>query len=197
MVRETEISTQFGFEIYEVIPMKGVYLIKTDKGNKCLKKISYGVQKLMYIYKAKEHIIKNGFERIDRNVLTPQGTPYAFVNDDIYVVTDWIEGRECDFKKEEELAVAARTLADFHLHARGFTPDDDSTVRNDVGKMPHTFEKRLSTLKKMQDIARKNKRKTDFDMLYLSNVEFYIKLAQRAIKSFNLDSYQGMHRLPG
>lgn len=189
MVRETEISTQFGFEIYELIPMKGVYLIKTNKGNKCLKKVNYGVQKLMYIYKAKEHIINMGFDRIDRNIITPQGVPHAFVNDDIYVVTNWINGRECDFKKEEELKKASKTLGMFHLAARDFTPDDGVMVRCDIGRLPNTFEKRLSTLNKMRDIARKNKRKSEFDMLYLSNVDFYIKLAQKTIKSFNFECY--------
>ncbi len=189
MVRETEISTQFGFKIYEVAPMKGVYLIKTDRGNKCLKKVGYGLQKLMYIYKAKEHIIDMGYDRIDRNELTPQGAPYAFVNDDIYVVTNWINGRECDFKKDEELEAAAKALAEFHLSARNFTPEDGVAVRCDIGRLPNTFEKRLSTLNKMREIARKNKKKTEFDILYLSNVEFYSKLAQKAIKTFNMESY--------
>ncbi len=190
MVRETEISTQFGFKIYEMIPMKGVYLIKTDKGNKCLKKISYGTQKLMYIYKAKEHIISNGFDKIDKNYLTPEGAPYAFVNDDIYVVTNWIDGRECDFKKEEDLIRAAETLARFHLCARGFTPDEDTKVRSDIGKLTNTLDKRLATLNKMRDTARKNKRKTEFDMLYLSNVDFYLKLSKEAMKSLDLESYK-------
>lgn len=190
MVRETEISTQFGFKIYEMIPMKGIYLIKTDKGNKCLKKINYGTQKLMYIYKAKEHIISNGFDKIDKNYLTPEGAPYAFVNDDIYVVTEWIEGRECDFKKEEDLKRAAETLARFHLCARGFTPDEDTKVRSDIGKLTNTLDKRLATLNKMRDTARKNKRKTEFDMLYLTNVDFYLKLSKDAMKSLDLESYK-------
>lgn len=189
MVRETEISNQFGFEIYEIVPMKGVYLIKTSKGYKCLKKVNYGIQKLMYIYKAKEHIINMGFDRIDRNTLTPEGTPYAFVNEDIYVVTDWINGRECDFKKTEDLSKASENLGKFHSSARGFLPEDGVVVRCDIGKLSNTFEKRLSTLNKMREIARKNKKKTEFDILYLSNVEFYMKLAQKAIKSFNMDAY--------
>lgn len=190
MVRETEISTQFGFQIYEMIPMKGVYLIKTDRGNKCLKKIGYGTQKLMYIYKAKEHIISNGFDKIDKNYLTPEGIPFAFVNDDIYVVTEWIDGRECDFKNEEDLKRAAETLAKFHLCARGFTPDEDTKVRSDIGKLTNTLDKRLATLNKMRDTARKNKRKTEFDMLYLTNVDFYTKLSKEAMKSLDIESYK-------
>ena len=189
MVRESEISMQFGFEIYEMIPMKGVYLIRTSIGNKCLKKIGYGSQKLMYIYKAKEHIINNGFNRIDRNLLTPAGAPFALVNDDVYVVTEWIDGRECDFRKEDDLELAAKNLAMFHSSARGFMPEEGVRVRNDIGRLPYTMEKRVLTLNKMRDIARKNNKKTEFDMLYITNVDFYIKLAQQAMKYLNVDSY--------
>lgn len=189
MVRETEISNQFGFRIYELVPMKGVYLLKTDKGNKCLKKVNYGIQKIMYLYKAKEHIIENGFEKIDRYVLTPEGTPYALVNDDIYVITEWIEGRECDFKKPDELKRSAETLAEFHLSARGFVPDESLKVRDDIGKLPTTLEKRIATLNKMYDIARKNKKKTEFDEIYISNLDFYMNLAKDAMKFLDLACY--------
>jgi CotS family spore coat protein len=189
MVRETEISMQYQVKIYEMIPMKGVYLLKTDKGNKCLKKINYNSQKLMYLYYAKEHIKNNGFNRIDKYFLTPSGSPYALVNEDIYIMTDWIEGRECDFKKEEELSFAASALAEFHNCARGFVPEESLKMRNDIGKLPSTLEKRLITLNKMRDIARKNKKKTNFDILYLSNVDFYINNAKNSIKQLDINCY--------
>ncbi|EYE89780.1 hypothetical protein Q428_00330 [Fervidicella metallireducens AeB] len=189
MVRETEISTQFGFRIIEIIPMRGVYLLKTDKGDKCLKKVNYGLQKLMYLYNAKEHIIKNGFKNIDMYLLTPTGVPYALVNDDVYVVTEWIDGRECDFRDEEDLKQASKLLGEFHLLARGFIPDESVRMRNDIGKLEKTLEKRLSTLNKMRDMARKNKRKTDFDIMYLSNVDFYIKLGQQALNTLDIEAY--------
>lgn len=189
MVRETEISTQYQIKIHEMIPMKGVYLLKTDKGNKCLKKINYGPQKLMYIYKAKEKIMQNGFKRIDKYFLTPEGSPYALVNEDYYIVTDWINGRECDFKKSEELESAAGALAEFHKCAKGFVPEENLHMRNDIGKLPMTYEKRLITLNKMREAARKTKKKTEFDILYLSNVDFYINNAKDAIKKLDINCY--------
>lgn len=189
MVRETEISTQFGFRIYELVPMKGVYLLKTDKGNKCLKKVGYGLQKIMYLYKAKEYIINNGFEKTDRYNLTVELTPYAIVNDDIYTVTEWIEGRECDFKKEPELINASETLARFHLCAREFIPDENLKVRDDIGKLPQTMGKRVATLNKMLDIARKNKKKSEFDEIYIKNIGFYLELAKTAMKFLDTGCY--------
>jgi spore coat-associated protein S len=61
-MREFEIERQFGIKIESIKPNRGVYLLKTDKGLKCLKKINYGTQKLLFVYGAKEHLINNGFQ---------------------------------------------------------------------------------------------------------------------------------------
>ncbi|EIA26188.1 Spore coat protein CotS [Candidatus Arthromitus sp. SFB-4] len=99
MMREFEIERQFDLKIEKIKPNRGIYFLKTNKGEMCLKKVSYGIQKLVFIYGAKEHLIKNGFENIDRFYLNIEGNPYAIVNEDIYTLSNWIDGRECDFFK--------------------------------------------------------------------------------------------------
>ena len=39
MMREFEIERQFNIKIEHIKPNKGVYFVKTNQGNKCLKKI--------------------------------------------------------------------------------------------------------------------------------------------------------------
>ncbi|OOB76127.1 hypothetical protein AXF41_13040 [Clostridium haemolyticum] len=53
MMREFEIERQFDIRIENIKPNKGVYFLKTNKGNKCLKRINYGVQKLWFVYWSK------------------------------------------------------------------------------------------------------------------------------------------------
>ena len=60
MMREFEIERQFQIKIDIIKANKGIYYIKTNKGERCLKKINYGPQKLLFVYGAKEHLIKNG-----------------------------------------------------------------------------------------------------------------------------------------
>lgn len=38
MMREFEIERQFNIKIEHIKPNKGVYFVKTNQGNKCLKK---------------------------------------------------------------------------------------------------------------------------------------------------------------
>ena len=128
MMREFEIERQYGIKIESIRPNKGVYLLKTDDGAKCLKKISYGTQKLLFVYGAKEHLANNGFDKVDRYFLNTEGNPYALVNEDIYTLSKWIDGRECDFRNEEDLVLAAKHLALMHIASKGYDPDRKSVV---------------------------------------------------------------------
>lgn len=50
MMREFEIERQFQIKIDIIKANKGIYYIKTNKGERCLKKINYGPQKLLFVY---------------------------------------------------------------------------------------------------------------------------------------------------
>ena len=181
MMREFEIERQFGLKIESIKPNKGVYLLKTNKGIKCLKKISYGTQKLLFVYGAKEHLINNGFSRVDKYCLNVEGNPYATVNDDLYTVSEWIEGRECDFYNKEDIKKAAKNLAYLHLSSKGYEPPENSKLKTDLGRWPHLMEKRIKSFEKMRDMARKKSNKTSFDIAYIQGFEFYKNLGKRAM----------------
>ena len=115
MMREFEIERQFNIKIESIKANKGVYYLNTNKGERCLKKINYGPQKLLFVCGAKEHLIKNGFDKVDRYFLNIDGYPYALVNEDLYTLSMWLKGRECDFHKIDEVKLAAKTLAKLHI----------------------------------------------------------------------------------
>ncbi|WP_392486193.1 CotS family spore coat protein [Haloimpatiens sp. FM7315] len=191
MMREFEIERQFGIKIQNIKPNKGVYYLKTNKGNKCLKKINYGIQKLYFVYEAKEHLIKNGFSNIDRYCLNSEGEPYALVNEDIYTLSEWIEGRECDFHNLDEVKKAAINLAKMYEASKGYEPPENSKLKTDLGRWPYLMDKRVKSFDKMKNIVRKKKsKKGDFDLLYLKNVDFYKELGKRAMNVLMTSDYE-------
>ena len=189
MMREFEIERQFDIRIESIKPNKGVYFLKTNKGAKCLKRINYGIQKLCFVYGAKEHLINNGFTRVDKYNLNIEGEPYALVNEDIYTLSEWIEGRECDFHNDDDIVIAAKALANMHIASKGYDPPENSKLKTDLGRWPHLMEKRVKALDKMRDMSRKRSRKGEFDVNYVKNVEFYKELGKRAIKVLNDSNY--------
>src|SRR5665647_3981281 len=189
MMREFEIERQYGIKIESIRPNKGVYLLKTDDGAKCLKKISYGTQKLLFVYGAKEHLANNGFDKIDRYYLNTEGNPYALVNEDIYTLSSWIDGRECDFHNEEDLIEASKKLAYMHIASKGYEPPENSKLKTDLGRWPHLMEKRIKAFDKMRDMARKSNKKTGFDLNYIKSIDYFKDAGRKAMKTLADSEY--------
>lgn len=189
MMREFEIERQFDIKIESIKPNKGIYYLKTNKGERCLKKINYGPQKLLFVYGAKEHLIANGFSNVDRYYLNIEHEPYALVNEDLYTLSQWIEGRECDFHDINDIEMAAKNLASMHFASKGYDPPENSKLKSDLGRWPHLMEKRIKALTKMRDMARKKNMKQNFDLVYIKNVEFYKNLAIRALNVLKDSEY--------
>ncbi len=188
-MREFEIERQFDVKIETIKANKGVYYLKTNKGERCLKRINYGPQKLLFVYGAKEHLIKNGFSNLDRYYLNINDEPYALVNEDLYTLSEWLEGRECDFRNIDEVKIAAKTLAGMHEASKGYDPPENSKLKSDLGRWPHLMEKRTKSLDKMKDIIRKKNIKNDFDMIYLKSMEFYRDLGKQALQTLKESNY--------
>lgn len=194
MFWEKEIVKQFNLQLESISPTRGVYLIKTSKGVKCLKRLNYGAQKLLFIYGAKEHLINHGFPNVDNYILTPSGDPYIEHGDDIYVITEWIEGRECDFRNYSETLKASSTLAKLHEASKGYEIYDGAKLKSDLGRWHHLMTKRKDSLKKMKSIAESKLDKTDFDRLFIDNVELYVGLANEAIDTLSRSEYDEVVR---
>ncbi|OPJ63382.1 spore coat protein I [Clostridium oryzae] len=188
-MREFELERQFNIKIESIKANKGVYFVKTDKGIRCLKKINYGIQKLLFVYGAKEHLINNGYANVDRYYLNINELPYALVNEDIYTMSRWIEGRECDFKNEDDVIIAAKNLALLHMASRGYEPPENSKLKTDLGRWPHLMNKRIKSFDRMKDMARKKNVKSEFDLEYIKQMEFYKGLGKRAIDILDTSSY--------
>lgn len=189
MMREVEIERQFDIKIESLKPNKGVYYLKTDKGFRCLKKVNYGIQKLLFVYGAKEHLINSGFTTVDRYCLNVEGNPYAIVNEDIYTLSQWIDGRQCDFHNTEDLVNSARNLAKMHIASKGYEPPENSKLKTDLGRWYNLMEKRVKSLDKMRDMSRKSSNKSSFELNYIKTVDFYKNLGKRAIKVLNDSKY--------
>ncbi|MGL5086095.1 MAG: CotS family spore coat protein [Clostridium sp.] len=189
MMREFEIERQFDIKIEVIKANKGIYYLKTNKGERCLKKINYGPQKLLFVCGAKDHLINNGFKGVDKYYLNIDGEPYALVNEDLYTLSEWLDGRECDFHNIEEVKIAAKTLAKMHEASKGYDPPENSKLKSDLGRWPHLMAKRIKSLDKMRDMVRKKHNKNNFDLLYLKSMEFYKEIGKKALNTLEESNY--------
>jgi len=187
---DREISERYGLDIKNIAPFKDSFIINTNKGRKVLKKSTFSTDKINFIHGAKEHLYKNNFKNLDRYLCTFEGKPYITVDGHNYTITDIIEGTECNFDRREDTINAARALALLHKASEGYISPENSTARNDLGKLPMYFSKRLDEIKKLKKIAKKGK--SNFDYLFLEWVDYFYDIGEKTLDSLNNSNYHDL-----
>lgn len=183
-----EVAAKFGLEIINLFPFRDGILISTNSGKKFLKKNSTASGRILFIHSVKEHLINSGFKNVDRYVCTPDGQPFLSHEGILYTVTDMVEGTECNFDSESELLRATRLLAEFHKHSKGYAIPDGCIPRNELGKLPQHFLKRLEEIRKLKKIAKRGKSK--FDYLLLENIDYFYAIGEDALKKMSCGIYE-------
>lgn len=183
-----ELAKAYSIEITECNPHQNVWCLSTSLGKKCLKKVNYSGQDASFIWLATENLNKNGFKRFNRFVLTKDKKPYFEINDQIYILTDWINGWESSYTDHNELQIAAQTLSEMHLASQGFKTPDFSRQRIKWGYWIDNFAERRTEL-----IAFKAKaagKESFFDKLFFMYADIHIAQAEKALSMLNNSTYQ-------
>jgi CotS family spore coat protein len=147
-------------------------------------------ERVLFVHAVKEHLYKNNFKNIDRYLYTEEGFPYFIYEGDVYTVSDLIEGNECDFEKEEDIVQAARLLAALHKASKGFFAPEGAKPRDELGKLPFYFNKRLGEIKKYKKTARR--RRSKFDYMFLDCADYYYRIGQDALEALQASNYAQM-----
>ncbi len=182
-----EISVRYDLDIKNIVTYKEGYLLNTTRGKRILKKSILSPERIIFINSAKEHLVGNGFNNLDRGVCAEDGMPYATIEGNNYTITEAVEGIECNFDSRNDIVNAARLLSSMHKASKGFTPPEDSRSRDELGKIPDYFNKRLDEIKKLKKVASKGR--NSFDCLFLKNYGYFTELGETAIDMLKRSKY--------
>ena len=176
---DKEIAEKYNLEIKSIVPLKDVFIISTSKGKMILKKTILSPERIQFIHAVKEHLSENNFTRLDRFLCSTEGIPYLISGGDSYTLTNMIEGNECNFDNRTEIIKSARLLAEMHKASKGFRPPENCIPRDELGKLPLYFNKRLEEIKKLKKTALKEKNR--FDYMFLQHYDYFHNLGENAI----------------
>lgn len=185
---EKEVSDNYDIEIKNFSPFKDAFLVVSNNNKTIFKKSNLSDERLLFIHSAKEHLIKNKFVNIDRYLCTNDGRPFISIENNNYVLTNYIEGAECNFDNKNDIANISKLLAQFHKASKGFKPPENIIIRSDLGKIPLFFAKRLDEIKKLKKVAKKGK--TKFDYLFLENYDYFCNIGEQALSLINNSYYE-------
>ncbi len=173
-----EIVSKYELDIKSAVPYKDFFILSTPSGKKILKKTQLLPERILFIHGAKEHLFRNGFENIDRYICTADGNPYLIGENATFVLLDHLEGNECNFDDRREIARASRLLASMHKASEGYIPPAGSKPRDELGKLPLYFNRRLDEIKKLKKVAKRGKGK--FDYMFLEYIDYFYNLGESA-----------------
>lgn len=185
-----EIIPKYDIAFDSAEPYRDGFMLTKGPRRYILKHVNLEENRIRGISECKEYMYSRGFHGEERYLPTAEGDLLCEVDDNRFVLTEAVRGRDCDFDNNQDVKIAAKALAQFHNASRGFVPADPNTFRRDLYKLPDTYRKRLAGLSKMKKLAEKGRDK--FDSKYLENVDFYIKQGSHALKVLEDSAYNSL-----
>lgn len=158
---------------------RAVFKINTPKGSKCLKKVYYDKHTLLFIYSAIEWLNMKGI-RCPRLLPSKKGGRFVEHNNNIFILTDWIEGRKCSYDNTNDIITAAKNLGNLHKSSLGFTPITKSFFRVSSTDYYDSYSKHLNqlshTLKKATVLG------DDFSKQFIKSYNYNLERATESVK---------------
>ena len=177
---EKAIKENFEIDIKSICNYKDMYIITAQQGEKKLAKLSnLKADRISFIAEVKEHLIRNGFTNIDRNIPAIQGGFSANIGELCLYITDYIEGRELNLESNIETSASASMLASMHKASYGFRISESISARSELGKLPLCLQKRLDEIKKLRKAAQKGRMK--FDHMICESTDYFLKTGELAL----------------
>lgn len=183
---DTTLFEKFDLKVTDLIPIRNVFFISTNKGDKVLKKIEYCIDDLYFIDSAIEYI-KPKFNKIMEFVKTKEGKIFVFWRDDVYCIMDMVDGMECQFNSIVDLQIISRGLGEFHSASEGFRYNRYN--KNSCGKLIDNFKRKLEELYFFKKIAELHEHKSEFDDIFLTNIGSNIEITKESISLLEKSSY--------
>ncbi|WP_373897916.1 CotS family spore coat protein [Haloimpatiens sp. FM7315] len=184
-----KLEENYNISVKSLFKIKNVYKIESDKKCFCFKVIKYNFGHFLFIINAMMHLQKNGFERIPRFYLTKNKSFYIKIENNYGYLTEWINGRECNYSDNEDLKLAVLKLADLHNKSCNFKVERNMNPRIGWLRWIEIFETRRDEILDFKNRMDKKVVKSEFDYKYREIMEEEIIRAERAIANLKRSSY--------
>lgn len=184
------IAREFECRILYSKPLRAVNLAQTDRGLVIIKETYREPDKILYIHGLKEYLHENGFTTLDRYLPSKYQLPFAIYENRIFVMEEYIGGRECTFTNPYDREAIVKALARLHNTGKGYTPATGAASRNNIGKWGKSYRKKIDDLIEFKELAKKKKKKSNFDRMFLEDVDFYIEMCFRGFDTLRDSNYE-------
>lgn len=185
-----EFFDSIGLEIEDITPLRKVFVLFTNKGKKILKITDSEEERINFINEALKYI-KEDYPKVLSYFQCKNGKVINEYKNKKYVILDMIEGRESTFTNPVEIELCAKALANMHKASKGiFNKFDVDLIRGNLGEyLPEYLNKALEDIKSIKNHVEKFKNPCEFDDIFLSNADKYIKQIEKVEELLAMTEY--------
>lgn len=183
---ESTLFENFNVKPKEVLPLRSVFMITDEIGQKILKKVDYTLEELKFIEQGLKYVNRS-FDRTMNFLNTRDNKPYVIWNGSIYCMMDLVEGRESDYSNPMDLIIATEALAELHCAGKGFYSHIKS--KNNIGNIIRNFRRREKEMNLFKELSLIYSKKSEFNNIVSDNVDFFIEQIKKSIKILENSCY--------
>lgn len=166
--------------------IKTVWKFESNKGVFCLKRLKQTLDKALFSVNAQIYI-KDAGGNVPGIYLDKHGEPIVMVKDQLFVVYEWLNGRDLNFNNDSDLSLALAGLAKFHATSKGYSAKEGARISSKLSKWPSQYESMKCKLSNWREIAKT--KNSQSDQAYVNSVDDIIIIAEQAIKKLEESKY--------
>ena len=182
----TELIKSYDIKCTNVKKFRGFYIITSNTSKFSLKKTENNELQLLFQIELQKKLEEAGMFNFEKIYETKDNKPCVCIGGVNYILTDYIEGGEVDFDKEEHLNAIIKALADFHKNSKG-NYMDFSPKAEEMCKTAKKYYAELNAIKKKTNPS---KGLSEFDILFLRNCDYYMNNAKICEEILNGGNYR-------
>jgi len=174
--------------------IKTVWKVFTGKGVFCLKRLKQTEEKALFSVEAQRYI-KSKDGNVPGVILNKTHEAITDMNNELFVLYEWIEGKQLNFDNKEDFMAAMEGLAHFHKFSKGYQPPESARVSTKIAKWPDQYRSMQSRLSEWKSISSQKAGTAVYDA-YLEWVDPIMALGEKAIQYLEDSSYSSLS-IPG
>ena len=167
--------------------IKTVWKVITGNDTFCLKRLKHTKEKALFSDEAQRYIRSKG-GLVPDIILNRAHEAITDRNDELFVLYEWIEGKQLNFGNKEDFMAAMEGLAHFHKSSKGYRPPEGARVSTKIAKWPDQYRSMLNRLTEWKSVSAR-KAGTPVHDAYLKWVDPIIALGEKAIRYLEGSSY--------
>ncbi len=186
------VLAEYGIRAYDmkVIQNEGLktlWRISHDSEVKCLKRLRHSLDKALFSVNGQRHIYNNG-GNVPGVHLNSKGGEITDYGGQLFVLYDWVEGRDLNFDVSADLSLAVEGLAEFHKSSVGYRPPEKARVSYKLGKWPVHYDSMRKDMIEWKELSISSGSKMGYAN-YLKYAGSMIEMADMVLDAIRKSSY--------